>query len=399
MALENSNQNYTGLIQKYIGTAYDKVSSVADNILSVIFVSENIETLETIAGMEDEILQVIDSVEEFNGIYYGALDTEPLLDPNGDPSDPGDLYYNTVDQQLYIYTSQGTWEGVGNVIHTVEHFVVEATPPASYTISLVNAYTPGHNNISIYVNGEYTLSKVVDVTGKYNETSNYIITFPDAFLVEGDTVDCIVSTESSTVMHMTDVDLYRYVTVGTNEQIINIPDGATYEPGTNNLEVYDDRRLQLVDFDYTETDPNTITFLSPLAQGTEVLFKIGKIISNTAGVPKVLMQDEKPDETLYVDGQEWFRTSTGRHYILYKDGDTDQWVSLNGEDTIIIDGGDPIEPPIPDPIQVRETIIQTDQPNPEAYSEGALWFNTHTGELFFLYVDPDNTAQWLKVST
>jgi hypothetical protein len=45
MSIQDSNSSYSGLVAKYIGTAYDTVKIVADNIASVILVADNIDEI------------------------------------------------------------------------------------------------------------------------------------------------------------------------------------------------------------------------------------------------------------------------------------------------------------------------------------------------------------------
>jgi hypothetical protein len=59
MGMINSNRSYTGHVEKYIGTAYDNVKIVADNIDSVIAVSQlDMELLGGISEIVDEIIIV-----------------------------------------------------------------------------------------------------------------------------------------------------------------------------------------------------------------------------------------------------------------------------------------------------------------------------------------------------
>lgn len=40
---------------------------------------------------------------QFRGVYYGALDEDPALDPNGDPCDVGDWYTNTITGGIRLF--------------------------------------------------------------------------------------------------------------------------------------------------------------------------------------------------------------------------------------------------------------------------------------------------------
>ncbi len=50
-------------------------------------------------------------LDEFEGKYWGAFASEPATDPNGAAADAGDLYLNTTDGLLYVYTGSA-WRDV-----------------------------------------------------------------------------------------------------------------------------------------------------------------------------------------------------------------------------------------------------------------------------------------------
>ena len=53
MGIVNSNQSYSGLVQKYIGTAYDKMALLADNLDALILIADDIRdgSFQTIIDM------------------------------------------------------------------------------------------------------------------------------------------------------------------------------------------------------------------------------------------------------------------------------------------------------------------------------------------------------------
>lgn len=426
--LRNSNQNYTGLIPKYIGTAYDKVAAVADAIANVILVSSAIEdgTFQYVVDNMDAILRVVDDINQFNNIYYGAYYTAPTLSPTGDPIDDGDLYYNLTEEQLYVYGND-KWLPVGAIETTTEYFkIVDPDHLVNGAggiaiLQLQNPYVPGQNNVLVHVKtaatGEthYYWSTATDsATGQYVETNGNTITFNAGVLAVDDEVIVLVGVEVATVQHMVDVSTGIYKVAVANEQLIELPasteepGGMTYVPGTSNLEVYlkqdqHSRELQIVGTDYLEIDPTHIQFIYPLPDYSEVYFKKGQVISNIPNIPRTLMMASKPTETLYEEGQFWFNTSTGRLSILYKDNDSYQWVGV-AEEHMIIDQPGHVPPPAPAPVLVNSTVFQKEYPDPTLFHEGAFWFNTSTGELSILYTDEDEagngaSAQWVKVST
>ena len=427
MGLRNSDQNYTGLVQKYVGTAYDKVASVADHITDVTLVAGSIDdgTFQYVVDNMDSIIRVVADINEFNNLYYGVLPVEPTTDPSGEPITDGDLYYNITEEQLYVY-GNGKWLPVGAIETTTEYIKVttDMLPGGVGTIGLIpltKPYSPAQNNLLVHVRTvadgvtKYHWSTTTDgLTGTYVETDGTTLTFNAGELAEDDELVVIVGVEVATVQHMIDVDTGIHNVAGPNEQLIKLPAsvdepaGMTYVPGDHNLEVYlksdqHSRELQIVGIDYLEIDPNYIQFINPLPDYSEVYFRKGQIISTLPQIPRTLMMDKKPTEVLYQEGQFWYNTDTGRLSILYKDIDTLQWVDVSEEHTVIQQPGH-VAPPAPAPVLVNSTVFQKEYPDPANFHEGAFWFNTSTGVLSILYTDEDEagngvSAQWVKVST
>ena len=427
MGLRNSDQNYTGLVQKYVGTAYDKVASVADHIGDVTLVAGSIDdgTFQYVVDNMDAIIRVVADINEFNNLYYGVLAVEPTTDPSGLPITDGDLYYNITEEQLYVYGNEN-WLPVGAIQTTTEYIKVTSDhlPGGAGTIGvipLLNPYSPSQNNVLVHVRNisdgisEYHWSKSTDnASGSYEETDGSTLTFNAGVLAVDDEIVVLVGVEVATVQHMIDVDVAFYKVNGPNEQLIKLPAsveqpaGMTYVPGDNNLDVYlksdqHSRELQIVGTDYLEIDPNYIQFINPLPDFSEVYFRRGRIISTIPQVPRVLMMDKKPTEILYQEGQFWYNTDTGRLAILYEDNDLRQWVDISEEHTVIHQPGH-VTPPAPAPVLVNSTVFQKEYPDPANFHEGAFWFNTSTGVLSILYTDEGEagngaSAQWVKVST
>lgn len=78
----NKCDKHNSMVNRHIGTAYDTVKIVADNL--------------------DEILAVGDNLDYLLN-YLGAYATHPTERPNGDPLQDGDYYFNTVDNALVYY--------------------------------------------------------------------------------------------------------------------------------------------------------------------------------------------------------------------------------------------------------------------------------------------------------
>ena len=108
----NSNRSYTGLVQKYIGTAYDHVKNVSDNLEDVIAVGsidgiedivENINAAEAHAlAAAQSAIEAADSAAEadvivsaFNDFYLGPFGIPPTTNNDGNPLTVGALYLDT----------------------------------------------------------------------------------------------------------------------------------------------------------------------------------------------------------------------------------------------------------------------------------------------------------------
>src|SRR5690606_7754092 len=63
----------------------------------------------------------------FRGIYYGAAPSDPSVDPNGDPPNDGDWYFNTTLKEVRLYEG-GEWHSV---------------PMASYSKGEVDVFLAG----------------------------------------------------------------------------------------------------------------------------------------------------------------------------------------------------------------------------------------------------------------
>ena len=281
---KNSFVSYTGLIEKYVGTAFDVVLSVhnnIDNIEKVVVVIDD-GSLANVADNIEEIANVSEKLDAFTEIYLGAFTTEPLTDNEGAPIKTGALYYNIEFTQLYIYDGSN-WSPAGSVDNSVDVVRITTAMHAGSS-TVVNAPTPynvGSNAIAVYVNSVYQISRSVDNLGAYDEIDANTISFPNVLLEEEDVVTLIVGTQVTTVNPIISINKLYYTTLIANEQVITLPSSNEYVVGANNLNVYTEGLLQSTVTDYTETSPTTITFTVPLPNaGTSVTFVKGNLVGN-----------------------------------------------------------------------------------------------------------------------
>ena len=264
MGIENPDSaiSVTGLVDKYIGTAYDHVVEVG------------------------AALPLIDSVADdlhyFVRTYYGPRSAFPSTRPNGEPMKEGDLFYNTNDNAMYVlaetewtvFTSTRTQTEVITI--TLDHYV-----GADTVLPLTLRYMPNQNAVLVFRDGYMLLSQSVTPGGVYQETDNSTITFPGVLLPEGTQISVLSVSAVSTVSPHISVQKEVYLTEVPYQTIIQLPHGMSYIRGNHNLEVYLDGKLQTAGLHYIETDDRTITFLDPVVeQNTLITFKKGNLLSN-----------------------------------------------------------------------------------------------------------------------
>ena len=85
MALKNKRTSNVGGVQIHVESAYDKIQVVADNIT--------------------ELLALENHFKEMNGIYIGALSTNPTTRTDSSALQNGDHYYNSSSKLIYKYIS------------------------------------------------------------------------------------------------------------------------------------------------------------------------------------------------------------------------------------------------------------------------------------------------------
>ena len=79
------------------------VSTVATNIANVNTVATDITNVNTVATNIADINTSATYLNQFNGLYLGALSSDPSLDTFGNPVNTGDFYFNTVSSQVRYY--------------------------------------------------------------------------------------------------------------------------------------------------------------------------------------------------------------------------------------------------------------------------------------------------------
>lgn len=116
-------------------------------------------------------------LNDFKGRYYGALASDPLLDPLGNPIDDGDIYFNTTSFELKIYSSLvwSAWTVTSAQISSIINASAsKTTPVAADKFPLVDNATGILNYVTL-TNFEATLKTYFDTL--YNSlVAEYTVT-------------------------------------------------------------------------------------------------------------------------------------------------------------------------------------------------------------------------------
>lgn len=290
MGIINETVANTRLVEKFIGSAYDTVKAVANELGSVetvaaavisgglakIAAAADAGDLAAVAAIAEDIQKVVNLVAGFNNSYYGPSPTNPETRPGGSLMQEGDMYLNTVTKLMNTY-SGSSWSPVG-VSTKFKTEVVTITQDmlvlGNTIVPLLNPYVPGTSTLVVYVGAAFQYSTSTHGSGAYDETSSNSITFTGVNLIVGEKV---IVTVGATVSNITtNIASYKkvYLTGSVNEAVITLPEGMTYVPASGDLDVFKEGVLMAPSYDYTESSPTTITFNTPIYDiGTRIVFK------------------------------------------------------------------------------------------------------------------------------
>ncbi len=124
--VSNNNANVTT-----VATNIADVNTVATDIANVNTVATNVTSINTSAGY----------LNQFNGLYLGALSSDPSLDTFSNPVNVGDFYFNTVSNQVRYYNGV-VWQSAFE--NSLEDFA-----PANSNFNSVYTAAPGSNTIDL----------------------------------------------------------------------------------------------------------------------------------------------------------------------------------------------------------------------------------------------------------
>ena len=179
-----------------VGTNISNVNTVAgvsSNVTTVAGIAANVSTVagvsssvSIVAGIQDDVTTVagvsssvviaatnVADIENFADVYQGAKTSNPTLRNDGSALQIGDLYFNTTENQMKVYSSVG-WIDTGSSVNgTAERKVyVVGTPsgtyggsttvfPANYDVGYVDLYL---NGVKMTAGTDYTASNGTSVT-------------------------------------------------------------------------------------------------------------------------------------------------------------------------------------------------------------------------------------------
>lgn len=142
----------------------DNIDTVANNIGDVNDVATNMADVNTVADYMAD-------VNNFASVYQGAKSSDPSLRNNGDPLEPGDLYFNTTVNEMRVYTATG-WKSSTNYSATINRFSGTGSETA-FTLSIEPL---SENNTQVYISGVYQQKNAYSVSA----TTLTFVTAPPA---------------------------------------------------------------------------------------------------------------------------------------------------------------------------------------------------------------------------
>ena len=107
----------------------------------------------------------IDALDDFTDIYLGAKSSGPSTDNDGDALDTGAIYWDTTDDQLYVYDGTNWQQAAFSLGSSIANIVEDTTPQLGGDLDLNTNTINGTGNINI--TGTITSSGAItgDLTG------------------------------------------------------------------------------------------------------------------------------------------------------------------------------------------------------------------------------------------
>jgi hypothetical protein len=170
------------------------------------------------------------ALDTFQGQYYGGLSSDPSQDPNGDPPDAGDLYFNTTANEMRHYDG-AVWSpvtGESAVLKTYRYTATAGQTSFSGADADGKTLSYADSRIEVFLNG-VRLIPGVDYTA--NNGSSVVLSDGAA---EDDELSALV------IEGFTPNDVVPASTGGTFSGAVQFSAGVTLGSGGDNLGVYEE---------------------------------------------------------------------------------------------------------------------------------------------------------------
>lgn len=265
----------TQAIQKYLGSSYDVVKKVYDNLTlllglqnladnadKVVDVADNLEDVTSVADNLTDVSAVADNivvvtevnakVDDFNTKYLGSYASAPTVDGNGDPLVEGATYWDTTLNAMFVYTGSQWVKPTGTGIVDVDTFTGDGST-ASFPLDVSPA---SKTNTSVFIDGVYQEKDTYSV-------STNLITFNTA--PNGEASIEVIVNEITNFITGTQTETHTLTSGQTVVSLTNSPAFASFHIQGEDV---DSQRLDL-GTDYTlDLLTNTITLTNSYPENT-----------------------------------------------------------------------------------------------------------------------------------
>ena len=203
-----------------ISSEVSAVAAISANVTTVAGSADNINTvasnnanINTVASNDANITTVatnIGDVTNFADVYQGGKASDPAVRNDGSALQTGDLYFNTVTNELRAYSgSSWTFGAAGSV--SVTRFSGTGAQTA-YTLPTAPS---SENNTQVYIDGVYQQKDTYSVSG-------VTLTFSEAPPLDTDNIE--VTTIESLALGATSSDLVSHIASGTGAVATTVQD-------------------------------------------------------------------------------------------------------------------------------------------------------------------------------
>lgn len=154
----------TQQIQKYIGSSYDVIKTIYDNLnelLNLIPIAEKSTELQAVLENLEEILALDESLADFNTRYLGGHTEAPTVDSNGDELHSGVSYWNIPEGRMYVYTVDNVWTDYMQATVLPDNF----TGDSATTSFELSVYPKSKNNVTVFIDGTYREKSEYSIIG------------------------------------------------------------------------------------------------------------------------------------------------------------------------------------------------------------------------------------------